>query len=472
MSDKPQVALPESTATIAQASITTATPSSIHHETKKRLELYSNLFGQAMNNSRCAKTGLQFASSLHYSLHTFLHLCDKNWVLAIVDIAEIDKFDKKYGQLAKQKILQIATVIRKFCENDSRKLKAFKYNDDGDLFALLMYCYPKLDKCEKYILKLINKIEQQTNESVCVGIAKMNEWETFEEWKHRAMKNLENVKNTATETMVKESKTSNSFFFSDIGVDYVNPKLGARTSQDEKKQQEEQQRGPVAKLGTQQDFDRKMQEIANNEDYDWIVALMTIDDFDSFVFSCDNNQEMIKNEIKKMKEEIYRLFDIYQSFYGNDLDTQEEKYFGYNLSNRNTNGKFGLILYDSEDRNKCYVPAHEMLETIKEEISMKCLFTVSIGASRLIEDDLGFSDDWYERARKNLEKTKTNEICFGGKVGDVEMESKLAEMQFLNVCDDLIQAESIKMLDVCPAYSLVFIMCDCSLFAIFEDCVF
>ena len=39
----------------------------------------------------------------------------------------------------------------------------------------------------------------------------------------------------------------------------------------------------------------------------------------------------------------------------------------------------------------------EMLETLKEEISMQRSFTVSIGSSRLIEDDSGMADDWIEK---------------------------------------------------------------------------
>ena len=43
-----------------------------------------------------------------------------------------------------------------------------------DIFGLLMYCYLQLTISEKYILKLLKKIAQQTNEKVCIGIARMN----------------------------------------------------------------------------------------------------------------------------------------------------------------------------------------------------------------------------------------------------------------------------------------------------------
>ena len=56
--------------------------------------------------------------------------------------------------------------------------------------VIYWHSHPKLNKSEKYISKLIDKTKQQTNESVFVGIAKMNNWETFEKWKHRAIKNV------------------------------------------------------------------------------------------------------------------------------------------------------------------------------------------------------------------------------------------------------------------------------------------
>ena len=416
MSVNSELVLPQSITTLAKTplpsnlSSTTepAKTTATSNESNTRLQLYNNLLNQGTNKI-CDKTGSQFQSSLNYLLHTFLHLCDINWV---IDVAEIEIFDEKYGhQLAKRKILQIATVIKKFCENDPRKLKGFKWNDDGDIFALLMYCHPKLIKSEKYIIKLIQKIKQQTNELVYVGIAKMNNWETYDEWKQRAMNNLKSVKNTS-ETTEAELKTDNNLFLSDIAVQHVNPNANNKDDEKQQSYQQQQQTGVVKKFGTTEEFDAKMQEISNNENYEWIAAIMAIDDFDEFLFANQESKDVITKEIDKLEKEMYHLFDIY----GNNTNKKEMKYFGYHLKNRNTNSEFGLILYDSKDRNKCYVPAHEILETLKEEICMKCLFTVSIGCSRLIEDDLGFSDDWYERIRNNLkqaQKAGKNEICFG-----------------------------------------------------------
>ena len=261
----------------------------------------------------------------------------------------------------------------------------------------------------------------------------MNEWESYDQWKQRAFDNLQNAKNKATTTTA--SKT-NKTYFSDIDVKYINP-----TTQDAKKRHQKQ--GVVVhKLGNKEEFDAKMQKIANDEDYEWVVAIMAIDDFSEFIFSNDN-------EITKMEKEMYHLFDVYGN--GNFKNTM--KYFGYKYKTSRDDATFGLILYDSKDTNKCFVPAHEMLETLKEEISMKCGFTVSIGSSRLIENDCAMADDWIDRIHDNLKRAQQqgkNQVCFGsggsgGSSGDSKDDDdghgKLNE-------DDLIQMESLRTIEV------------------------
>ena len=414
----------------------------------QRLQLYNSLFAQDTTKT-CDKTGLQSTQSLNYSLHTFLHLCDKHWVLAIIDIDSFDDIEEKYGkQNGRNKLNQIGIVVKKFSENNPTKLKGFKCDDliddenscQHDLFGLLMHCYRKLEISNKYVLKLIKNIQQQTNELVFVGVAKMNEWETFEEWKTRAFKSLKNAKNSTNATT--ETSNNNATFFSDIGVKFVKPNDG----DDEKQQKQRQMELSVPlvnkKMGKETEFEAKMKEIANNEDYDWIVAIMAIDDYDAFIFSNNNNKEAASKEIDKMEQEMYYLFDIY----GNGMNGKELKYFGYKLAR---DGEFGLILYDSKDTSKCYVPGHEILETLKEEINMKCLFSVSIGSSRLIEDDLGFSDDWYERINENLKQAKkngANEICFGGCLNDIN--NKIVDCTGQDY-DNMITLNSLQKINVC-----------------------
>ena len=260
---KSPLILVQSTTKIAKTPPLSST--AIKKESNSRLELYSCLFNQGASQT-CDDSGLQLVSSLNYSLYTFLHLCDNHWVLAIICMNESENFEEKYGHgKGKRKIIQIGTVIKKFCNNDPRKLKGFNCNDViindkqhneeilCNLFAILIYCHPQLIKCEKYIGKLIKKIEQQTNESVSVGIAKMNEWETFEEWKNRAIKNMKQAKNT--------SETENSStFYSDVNVKYVNPKRCGDEKID-KKEEDESGVVQMLKLGTVEEFDAKMQEL-------------------------------------------------------------------------------------------------------------------------------------------------------------------------------------------------------------------
>ena len=179
-----------------------------------------------------------------------------------------------------------------------------------------------------------------------------------------------------------------------------------------------------------------MKEISNNESSKWIVAIMRIDDFSSFVFAKENNKMIIQSEIDKLEKEMYHLFAIY----GNGKNKNEQKYFAYKLNN---NSKFGLrILYDSKD-------AYEMLETLKEEIAIKFEFTVSIGCSRLHEDELGMSGDWYDRVCNNLKtamKNGGNQVCFESCASD-RVESKIDETSVGNE-SDVVQMKSLETIEV------------------------
>ena len=104
-----------------------------------------------------------------------------------------------------------------------------------------------------------------------------------------AFKNLKYGKEKA---IVQRNET----FSSDINAKYVN--LNQRDMDEkEEKEKEKKEQGVVNKLGNEEEFNSKMQEIANNENYDWNVGVMEIDDFDSFVFSNNNNKEIILKEI-------------------------------------------------------------------------------------------------------------------------------------------------------------------------------
>ena len=123
---------------------------------------------------------------------------------------------------------------------------------------------------------------------------------------------------------------------------------------------------------------------------------MAIDVYNSFLFSNNNSP-------KAVSKEMYYLFDMYR----NGMNGKELKYFGYKLAR---DGEFGLILSDRKDTNKYYVPRHEIFETLKEEINIKCSFTVCIyiDSLRLI------ADDWMERMDKHFKQAKKNgqnQVC-------------------------------------------------------------
>ena len=116
-----------------------------------------------------------------------------------------------------------------------------------------------------------------------------------------------------------------------------------------------------------------------------------------------------------------------QDIYGNGINEKSLKYFGYKLSRDDA---CGLILYDSKDTSQCYVPAHEILETLKEEKNIKCSFRVCIGSLRLIEDD------WVGRMDKNIKQAKNNgknQVYLDNKNGDSK-ESSVAYFILLFFC--------------------------------------
>ena len=432
MNESSQLALRQSETTVATTSSSVTLMSSLKDKENKRLQLYNSLFGQAARET-CDQTGLQLTSSLNYSLYTFLHLCDIHWVLAMIDIDEKREMNEKYGyHNVSNKINQIGTVIKKFCDNDQQKLKGFvircsddeQYGDgDGVVFALLMYCYPKLIICEKYIAKLMKKIECLTNVTVSIGIAKMNRLETFEKWKHRALKNMKNGENT--------TETRKNTFYSDIGIEFVDSNTDTSNGDEKKEEKKAQER--MAKWGSKEEFHSKMKQIANNENYEWVVAIMAIDDFDSFIFLNGDDNVKITLEISKIETEMYHLFDMF----GNGVNRNEMKYFGYKL-NHNAS-KYGLI-----------------------------------GSSRLIEDDLGMVDDWYERINNNLKLAKQsgkNQVRFGSGVNnnddddDDKLKTKVNQVESEHEStDDVIEMKSLQAIEVYPCTNVFYFGCHCTLY--------
>ena len=82
--------------------------------------------------------------------------------------------------------------------------------------------------------------------------------------------------------IAKNKTQTNGAFFSDIDINYVNPQEDS-TIGDEKENEQKQ----------------------NEENYEWIVAIMSIDDFSSVVFSKNNDKQALQLEINEVEKEMY-----------------------------------------------------------------------------------------------------------------------------------------------------------------------
>ena len=100
---------------------------------------------------------------------------------------------------------------------------------------------------------MIKKIKEQRNDIVFVAIAKINEWETFDEWKTRSFKNLKNdlfSSNATTET----NKICDTFFIDISIVEYFNLHCDMN-DRDEKQQQS--QAHMINKMHKKKEFELK-----------------------------------------------------------------------------------------------------------------------------------------------------------------------------------------------------------------------
>ena len=122
------------------------------------------------------------------------------------------------------------------------------------------------------------------------------------------------------------------------------------------------------------------------------------------------------------------------------------KYFGYKLT---SGDEFALIVCDSRKDPQCILPGHDVLEMLLYRIHDNCDVTVSIGYTKLIDDDLRMSDDLFERANDHLKQAKLNgknQIYFGQKNINTD-DGKEDELK-LDDQDDEIQQKSLQDIKV------------------------
>ena len=166
----------------------------------------------------------------------------------------------------------------------------------------------------------------------------------------------------------------------------------------------------------------------------------------NFTHPNNNKREMGEKQVLKIEKEILQLFSIID---GNESNNH---CFGYKLTGGD---EFGLIVYDPRDESKCIVSGHYILEMLLFRIEDNCDVTVSIGYSKLIDDDLCMSDDWFERANDYLTQAKKNgknQIYFGQRIlndDNDEENGNLYESKFdESAQDDKIQQESLQAIQV------------------------
>ena len=427
---------------------------SVSNSQQQRLNVYNDIFNNSNENDPIIdeNTQLLTSRSLNKSLYKYLQLQDNNYVLCMIDVDGLKNINEKLGyDGANGKISQIGREIYQFCKNNPSRLKGYKCNQvvtgKGDLFGVSIHCKNgELKRSEKYIQLLMQQIKSLTNETVSVGIAKMNACETYSEWKLRAFKNIQKVKGKGK---------GYDDYFSDIDIDLklekANVTMDKKEENDEKKQEEKEEE---RRLGTKEEFDLKLQEIANSEDENWIIAIMDIDDLGQFLFENDNDRTKAKPQIDKLETAMIDLFDVLD--YGKDKNSKDKRYFGYNMTDGD---EYAMILYDSKNLDECLVDAHDMLEGLRSRIAEKCQFTVSIGYSRIVDNDLGLPGEVFKRVNKHLKQAKKhgkNQIHFGqvkhnldGTDEDILSRERADTFAVLNTAiEDKITDESLGVIEV------------------------
>ena len=134
---------------------------------------FSGFFDMNKINDRCHGTGLGLSDSLKYSLRTCLVLNDNKWLLAAIDIDNLKDINKNAWYSDAN--IRIGTVIRNFCDENPMQTKGFRNSSitgKNDSFAVLIRYNTKLENAQSTIETLIKRINNVTNQTISVGVAK------------------------------------------------------------------------------------------------------------------------------------------------------------------------------------------------------------------------------------------------------------------------------------------------------------
>ena len=239
-----------------------------------------------------------------------------------------------------------------------------------ELHCMLVKCdNNKLDKAEEFVKKLTAYANVLANKHTSAGIAKMNEWETYEKWEFGAFNNIE---------------TGHGDSCSDVQVSFTKPKrrsavMGTTTHVEDGKieakkaktktniQKETQQSKRKAKLAAAATTKKTP---ATFEKENWIIAITSIDSTSRLTFTT------LETQI------ISIMFIDNSSNNSNTFNRENTRYFGYKIADKDA---YGMLLYDRNQlgENGGIEPA------LRSRINSKCSFTVAIGCHGICDDDLG-----------------------------------------------------------------------------------
>ena len=324
-----------------------------------------------------ALTGLPLTSQFYYALKLCILLQDDKWVLAMLNIDNLKKLNESFGyQKANLKIAMIGKMIADFCDNNPYRLKGFRNNDDGkgDLFGVLLYCQKDTSFAQRNMQRLIKKMFDKTNVTVSVGITAMKKSKnfTFIQWRQNTLNCIKIAKQNGgnqvyVDTTIDKSKISDN---------------------------DKHSGGNGGALSSEALFNSKTKEIANNQNTNWILAIIDGDNVGAF-----KNKNGIEATGDVMNDVGFQIIKICNVF--------ENTCFGYKLG---SGDEFGMIIYDKNiddnDDVSSTFSSRDIIQMLLENVRYNCKLTVSVGYTRLSTDEL--KEEWFDRANEYLTVAKRN----------------------------------------------------------------
>ena len=370
-----------------------------------------------------AATGLPDTRDFDRFLKTIVLEKNVLWVLAMLNIDKLKDWNDDYTHnMGNTKIKQCGTIIKDFCDQMPKRLKGFKHNKNemgkGDIFGILFNCESKnknrnrkrngnKDKTEsKDIYKfakdkmsiLINNIFEQSQVSVSVGMIpfEVNKIKTIEDWKLACLHNIK----------IAKKNGGKQFYFSKFSQINVENNNNDKNKEEEKSEETKNS----YKLLDEAAFKFKIKEICNDEDIDWVMALIDCDNVSKLIKKYDNS--FVDLQVGLVRKEIYKICDIYDS-----------NIFGYHLGNGD---EFALLINDSFDEmEENWDFSFDIIQNLMDNIRDISLLTISVGLTRLQFDEL--ANQWQERCDKYLQNAKWQgrDRCNRGEIKKQKVTPKL-----------------------------------------------